>query len=158
MTTEAKLLPCPFCGSGYVKLFRSHGEECNQPNWRAWCEMCGSTGNKSNKKKDAIINWNRRALPTAPPEPMSEEVKEALDCLEGRMTHAEGSDCECGLVVAEYIRRLHARSGAEQAVIDAAMNVKSHVGPNHRCSLECSVLLEMFDALIRLAAERRGEG
>ena len=54
-TSDARLLPCPFCGSERVEMRRYHGLfgveccECYRPSWRYYSTLDA-----------AVRQWNRR--------------------------------------------------------------------------------------------------
>ena len=48
------LLHCPFCGgrAGLYEDYTGH--------WIVQCDSCGASTLKTNSRKSAILNWNRR--------------------------------------------------------------------------------------------------
>ena len=52
---EPELLPCPFCGSDRIKLYKSH-----DGNWGVLCDRCDTTIKYYGFKSDIIEAWNRR--------------------------------------------------------------------------------------------------
>ncbi len=50
-----KILPCPFCGSEDVSVYKSW----NLAYYFATCETCGSCGSNKETEKEAIEEWNR---------------------------------------------------------------------------------------------------
>ena len=57
-----KLKPCPFCGSGLIKIktvdkdnFKKKGK------YYIECSLCGATSGYYNKRRDSANAWNTRA-------------------------------------------------------------------------------------------------
>lgn len=77
MTSDAKLLPCPFCG-GDADIFYDHTVEENHA---YGCRACGFWFDTFNSD-DPIVAWNRRTPHPAPAtareaEPTEDELDEA---------------------------------------------------------------------------------
>jgi hypothetical protein len=59
-TTQADLLPCPFCGSDAKLSYSRDGEVCNV-RCVNWGKDCLGAGANCYATVDAIASWNRRA-------------------------------------------------------------------------------------------------
>lgn len=57
--SEEILLPCPFCGNEMPELIEVTSAK---DHWRVGCSKCGSYNNISNCKKNALAQWNSRAI------------------------------------------------------------------------------------------------
>ena len=63
MTTpsnEARLLPCPFCGSEAEYWLNPSDDGCGEPNHQCHCTRCEASITFSASEDDAIKNWNTR--------------------------------------------------------------------------------------------------
>ena len=54
MKDEYNILPCPFCGGG-VYVYEDY-----TGHWLVQCDSCGASIFKTNSRRSAILNWNRR--------------------------------------------------------------------------------------------------
>jgi hypothetical protein len=73
---KIKLLPCPFCGSEHA-----HAEQLPDSAWWAVhcpgnnCPTSGCWVVKAETKSEAITDWNKRAVPIQPEQPVDERAE-----------------------------------------------------------------------------------
>lgn len=78
MSSDIKLLPCPFCGG------EARTDSCGS-HW-VRCTICGARGCVESTRKEAIEQWNIRKPMDRIVEQLEEKKKEYLD---GFSTHKE---------------------------------------------------------------------
>ena len=60
--SDARIKPCPFCGSHTLEICRTNGEAC----WIA-CEKCGARSDSHRDRVGAIRIWNGRVIDDSKP-------------------------------------------------------------------------------------------
>lgn len=86
---DAKLKPCPFCGSPHIRLHDN--DWCTPVEWSLHCDGCGFHGPSNTDKKRLFDFWNNRASPNAG-EVSAEEVELATRAAFNSMPWEEYSD------------------------------------------------------------------
>lgn len=122
--TDAKLLPCPFCGNDGKDSF-NHPPELDEfyhswflKSYRVKCGECSARRDYSDSEEDAVAAWNRRAAP------QGDDLQRAASVLlgawhEGRLTH---DDYDAGHEIEKWLTNI-ALSEAQE--LDAPRDVVS---------------------------------